>query len=130
MKLFDDNPQSKAMQRLIHDTRNLGDTVRIHAKGLSKWFKTLDPKPNSIPYVHLEYVTGKVMDIEKSIDAYYECFSKDFPNDLSDSFKPEIPTAFNLADEFLPEGDWKGDKLQLYKAFERLIEKYTLIRKS
>lgn len=128
MKLFDNNPQSRAMQSLVHDTRNSGDTIRHNGRMLREWFKENKIK-DSRPWVHLEYVTGKTMEMEEAIDTYYELFSKDFPDCLPPNFKPELPTAFNLAKEFMPDDDWKGHKLQLYKAFERLIEKYTLIRK-
>lgn len=129
MKLFDNHPQAKAMQSLIHDTRNLGDVIRHNAKKLQEWFK--DQKfADYKPWIHLEYVTGKTKEMEKAIDLYYEQFSNDFPDNISPDFKPEIPTAYNLVEQFMPEGDWKGDKLTLYNAFNSLIENYTLIRKT
>lgn len=129
MKLFDSSPQSKAMQSLIHDTRNLGDTIRWHGKKLRECLKEQDIKDSS-PWVHIEYITSKIKEVEKAIDIYYECFSNDFPDSLPPGFKPEIPTAFNLAEQLMPECDWKGNKMELYRAFERLIERYTLIRKA
>ncbi len=128
MRLFDNNPQSKAMQSLIHDTRNTGDSIRFHGTKLREWFKEKQIK-DSMPWVYLEHITGGAKSIEKSIDVYYECFSNDFPDALPVDFKPEAPTAYHLAEQFMPEGNWKGDKMELYKAFGELIKNYTLIRK-
>lgn len=128
MKLFDNNPQSKAMQSLIHDTRNCGDAIRFHIQKLQNRLKELAVADTKM-FVHLEYVRSNTSEIEKAIDTYYERFGNDFSDSKDAQFKAEIITAYNLTQKFLPDSGWTDQKSSLYQAFRWLIENYTLIRK-
>jgi hypothetical protein len=128
MKLYDNNPQSKAMQSLIHDTRNQGDTVRFHAQKLRERFKELGINDSKV-WVHLEYVTGRTTEIEKAIDAYYERFSKDFPKTEDQPYTPNVPDAYQATLKIYGTDKWSKEMLPTYHQLKKLMEFYTLIRK-
>jgi hypothetical protein len=127
MKLYDNNPQSKAMQSLIHDTRNGGDAIRLHGQKLRERFKELGINDTKA-YVHLEYMTGKTTEIEKAIDAYYERFSKDFP-EIEQPYKPHVPDAYQATLKIYETDKWNNEMLPTYHYVKKLMEHYTFIRK-
>jgi hypothetical protein len=128
MKLYDNTPQAKAMQSLIHDTRNQGDTIRFHGQKLRERFKELGISDTK-SYVHLEYVTGRTTEIEKAIDAYYERFSKDFPETEEQPYKPHVPDAYQATLKIYGTDEWDKEMLPTYHQIKKLMEHYTLIRK-
>lgn len=100
MNLYENNSQSKALQKLIHDTNSALQTLRFNFDTFEKWWKEYvrqqrekDPEfkyhspPTSEPYIHIEYMRSKQKAIEKAIDAYYSAFKNDFHDVDKDSIK-------------------------------------------
>ena len=127
MKLYDNNPQSKAMQSLIHDSRNCGDLIRHHVKKLQDRLKELG-MTDTRAYVHMEYIRSKTVDIEKAIDSYYERFSKDFPEDGGEPYKPEVFSAYDATLKYFGVDKWEDGMLPTYHVIKKLMENYTFIR--
>jgi hypothetical protein len=115
------------MQSLIHDTRNEGDVVRFHGNKLRELFKELKIS-DTRAWVHLEYITGRITEIEKAIDVYYERFSKDFPETEEAPYKPQVPDAYGLTLKLLDKEKWDNEMMPTYRMLKKLMGYYTLIR--
>jgi hypothetical protein len=128
MKLYDNNPQSKAMQSLIHDSRNCGDTIRFHISKLQDRLKEINAVDTK-SFVHLQFINSKTIEIEKAIDAYYERFSQDFPENENSPYEPEVINAYTLTIKLFNAEKWDKEMLPTYNLIKKLMEDYTLIRK-
>lgn len=77
MNLYGNKPQEQALQKLIHDTNSALSDMKYRIEQLDKYIKEQKPT-TSHPYILLEYLKSGRQNIIKSIDCYYEKFSKDF----------------------------------------------------
>jgi hypothetical protein len=87
MDLFGKTPQEQAMQKLIHDTRNSSQDLRLRVSELGKFLgvlhrdlisKGLENPISSVPYIHIEYMKTRIKEFDTAIDAYYLKFKNDF----------------------------------------------------
>lgn len=80
MNLFGNEPQERAMARLIHDSNSSMGLINHWTNSISKRLRELDINDTHL-ITALSYIKSTVKSIEKTQDNYYIKFKNDFKDE-------------------------------------------------